>query len=108
MAKKTTTVFYCQECGHESSKWMGQCPACKQWNTFVEEKVNVANSKITPFREAGKPVKISSVSMREEERVHTGIAELDPASASPHFCCRCAGCLPMRAGRFCIYRGRSP
>ncbi len=77
MAKKTTTVFYCQECGHESSKWMGQCPACKQWNTFVEEKVNVANSKITPFREAGKPVKISSVSMREEERVHTGIAELD-------------------------------
>lgn len=77
MAKKTTTVFYCQECGHESSKWMGQCPACKQWNTFVEEKVSVANSKITPFREAGKPVKISSVSMREEERVHTGIAELD-------------------------------
>lgn len=79
MAKKTTTVFFCQECGHESSKWMGQCPACKKWNTFVEEKVNVnvTGSKITPFREAAKPVKIGSISMREEERMHTGIAELD-------------------------------
>lgn len=77
MAKKNTTVFFCQECGHESSKWMGQCPACKKWNTFVEEKVNVASSKITPFREAAKPVKIGSISMREEERMFTGIAELD-------------------------------
>ena len=77
MAKKSTTVFFCQECGHESSKWMGQCPACKKWNTFVEEKVNVTNSKITPFREAAKPVKIGSISMKEEERMYTGIAELD-------------------------------
>lgn len=77
MAKKSTTVFFCQECGHESSKWMGQCPACKKWNTFVEEKVNVVNSKITPFREAAKPVRIGSVSTGEEERVYTGIAELD-------------------------------
>lgn len=82
MAKKSTTVFFCQECGHESSKWMGQCPACKKWNTFVEEKVNITGSgmggaKITPFREAAKPVRIGSVSMREEERMHTGIAELD-------------------------------
>ena len=77
MAKKSTTVFFCQECGYESSKWMGQCPACKKWNSFVEEKVNVTNSKITPFREAAKPVKIGSISMREEERMNTGIAELD-------------------------------
>ncbi|MDE6983151.1 MAG: DNA repair protein RadA, partial [Lachnospiraceae bacterium] len=83
MAKKTTTIFFCQECGHESTKWMGQCPACKKWNTFVEEKVSTAGSgmggsaKITPFREAAKPVMIGSISMREEERVHTGIAELD-------------------------------
>ena len=77
MAKKSTTVFFCHECGHESSKWMGQCPACKKWNTFVEEKVNVTNSKITPFREAAKPVKIGSISMKEEERMYTGIAELD-------------------------------
>jgi len=77
MAKKSTTVFFCQECGYESSKWMGQCPACKKWNSFVEEKVNVTNSKITPFREAAKPVRISAISMREEERINTGIVELD-------------------------------
>lgn len=78
MAKKSTTIFFCQECGHESSKWMGQCPACKKWNTFVEEKVNTtSNTKITPFREAAKPVEIGSISMREEDRMHTGIAELD-------------------------------
>lgn len=78
MAKKNSTVFFCQECGHESSKWMGQCPACKKWNTFVEEKASVTGgSKITPFREAAKPVEIGSVSMQEEERMHTGIAELD-------------------------------
>ncbi len=78
MAKKNSTVFFCQECGHESSKWMGQCPACKKWNTFVEETVSVTGgSKITPFREAAKPVEIGSISMQEEERMHTGIAELD-------------------------------
>lgn len=83
MAKKITTVFFCQECGHESSKWMGQCPACKKWNTFVEEKVSVTGSgmggsaKTTPMREAVKPVEISAISMKEEERVSTGIVELD-------------------------------
>ena len=57
---------------------MGQCPACKKWNTFVEEKVSTAsNTKITPFRETAKPVEIGSISMREEDRMQTGIAELD-------------------------------
>ena len=37
MAKAKKTVFFCQECGYESPKWMGQCPGCRQWNTFVEE-----------------------------------------------------------------------
>ena len=83
MAKKITTVFFCQECGHESSKWMGQCPACKKWNTFVEEKVNVTGSgmggstKTAPMREAAKPIEIGAISMKEEERTSTGIAELD-------------------------------
>ena len=40
MAKGKTTVYFCQECGYESAKWMGQCPACKEWNTFVEETVD--------------------------------------------------------------------
>lgn len=38
MAKKST-IFFCQNCGYESAKWMGQCPACKEWNTLVEETV---------------------------------------------------------------------
>ena len=42
---KQKTVYFCSECGHESSKWMGQCPACKQWNTFVEEKAAPATRK---------------------------------------------------------------
>lgn len=83
MAKKITTVFFCQECGHESSKWMGQCPACKKWNTFVEEKVSVTGSgmggasRTAPVKEAIKPVDIGSISLNDEERMVTGIAELD-------------------------------
>ncbi len=83
MAKKITTVFFCQECGHESSKWMGQCPACKKWNTFVEEKVSVTGSgmggasKTAAVREAPKPVEISAISLNDGERMTTGIAELD-------------------------------
>lgn len=38
MAKKVSTVFVCNECGYESSKWLGKCPSCNAWNTFVEEK----------------------------------------------------------------------
>ena len=41
MAKsKTTTVFFCQNCGYESSKWVGQCPGCKEWNTIIEDVVD--------------------------------------------------------------------
>ncbi|MBP3700925.1 MAG: hypothetical protein J6I64_03455, partial [Lachnospiraceae bacterium] len=36
MAKAKSTIFFCKECGHESAKWLGQCPGCKEWNTFVE------------------------------------------------------------------------
>lgn len=83
MAKKITAVFFCQECGHESSKWMGQCPACKKWNTFVEERISVTGSgmggsvKTAVLKDAPKPVELGSISMHEEERMYTGIAELD-------------------------------
>ena len=39
MAKAKKSVYFCQNCGHEESKWLGQCPMCKEWNTFAEEKV---------------------------------------------------------------------
>ncbi len=83
MAKKITTVFFCQECGYESSKWLGQCPGCKQWNTLVEEKVSVTGSgmggasKTAAVRETPKPVAIGEVSLNDGERMMTGIEELD-------------------------------
>lgn len=82
MAKaKTTTVFYCQSCGYESSKWMGQCPGCKEWNTFVEEKIKAktAGSGITgrTAREEGKPSRLSEIALQDEERMSTHMKELD-------------------------------
>lgn len=81
MAKGKKTVFFCQECGYESPKWMGQCPACRQWNTFVEETVSHQTGKSgtagnihTP---AAEPVSLSQVEITAEERLHTGIRELD-------------------------------
>lgn len=83
MAKKITTVFFCQECGYETSKWMGQCPGCKNWNTLIEEKVSVTGSgmggstKSIALKDAPKPVEISSISMEESDRISTNIEELD-------------------------------
>ena len=80
MAKvKKGTVFFCQECGFESTKWMGQCPGCKAWNSFVEETVStsVVSGKSTVRKEAKEPSVMSSVSLEKEERVLTGIEELD-------------------------------
>ncbi len=82
MAKgKNSTIFFCQNCGYESSKWMGQCPGCKEWNTFVEEVVSTASLKNT-----GKGVglsgratvtALSEVAIQEEDKLKTGIEELD-------------------------------
>ena len=81
MAKAKTTVFFCKECGFESSKWLGQCPACKEWNTLVEEPV----AKKAPAGRTGgisqrvpaKPVKLEEVSIEEQDRIPTGYPELD-------------------------------
>ena len=45
MAKAKKTVFFCQNCGYESAKWMGQCPGCREWNSFVEETVSQGAKK---------------------------------------------------------------
>ncbi len=79
MAKGKTTVFFCQTCGHESSKWMGQCPACKEWNTFVEEiidKKSVGKSKTSSGMEK-KGIPLSKIEMSEDERISTHMKELD-------------------------------
>ncbi len=79
MAKGKTTVYFCQECGFESSKWMGQCPGCKEWNTFVEKTVDkktAGKGKQSIAREA-KVMPLSEIEMTKEERVLTEYKELD-------------------------------
>ena len=79
MAKgKSKTVFFCKDCGFESVKWLGQCPGCHEWNTFVEEPVvkSAAGRERTAIRRK-EPSRLSEVSITEEERTLTGIGELD-------------------------------
>ena len=81
MAKGKTSVFFCQECGYESAKWMGQCPACKEWNTFVEETVDKksisSSGKVKKESKAAQVLPLSAVKSEKEERIVTGIAEFD-------------------------------
>ena len=92
MAKKAKTVFVCQECGYESTKWMGQC-ICGAWNSMVEEKVvdvsaedprrrtsgsrSSASSGSGPSDHAGRPAKLAEIRSGEAERIDTGIGELN-------------------------------
>ena len=84
MAKgKTVTVFFCQNCGYESTKWLGQCPGCREWNTFVEETIdktvlkNTGTGSRRERREASEPCVLSEIAIREENKTLTGIKELD-------------------------------
>lgn len=77
MAKSKKSVFFCQNCGHEESKWLGQCPMCKEWNTFVEEKVVPAKGSVAKQARSAEVVALSSVQTDHEERIKTKIDELD-------------------------------
>lgn len=77
MAKAKRNIFFCQNCGHEESKWLGQCPMCKEWNTFVEEKAASVKSGAVKAVQEAEVVSLNSVSTDEDERVKTGIEELD-------------------------------
>jgi len=88
-----STAFFCSECGNESSKWMGQCPACKAWNTLVEERVVTGASGIGGKRAAQtiggslrgavsdgqrqKPMRLQEIDLVDQNRSRTGIKELD-------------------------------
>lgn len=78
MAKARNTAFFCKECGYESAKWMGQCPACREWNSFVEESI-VKKSGTTVRQEikGAGPVKLSQVDTATENRYSSGFFELD-------------------------------
>ena len=76
MAKmKSATVYFCQNCGYESSKWMGQCPGCREWNTLVEEVVTKAAG--TKAVHMVQPTSLNAISMEEEDKFLTHMSELD-------------------------------
>lgn len=78
---KSKSVFVCNECGYESGKWLGKCPACGSWNTFFEQKiVESKNSSLKAKQEGGKiniPQSLNSYEAKETIRISTGFGELD-------------------------------
>ena len=80
---KSTSRYFCQECGYESAKWLGQCPSCRAWNTFVEEPAVKASPASGFSRNAGtrpprqRPVRVDEIALEKEDRIPTGFQELD-------------------------------
>lgn len=79
---KSKSIFFCQNCGHEESKWLGQCPMCKEWSTFVEEKVSAkALKSVDRGSRSGRGgyevSTLASISTDKEDRLSTNINELD-------------------------------
>ena len=70
---KVKTAYFCQNCGYEAAKWLGRCPSCNEWNTFVEEVVSKSNKEITAFsrssKKESKPLAIHTIERKEEERI---------------------------------------
>ena len=80
--KGTKTVFFCNECGYESPKWVGQCPACRAWNTMTEERVSTSSGSMKSTKEAlnkgeSRIACMDDISLEEEDRIPTGMKELD-------------------------------
>ena len=85
MAKGKKSVFFCQNCGHEEAKWLGQCPGCGEWNTFVEEKIGSGVTKgstqgakaVRELVREAKVIPLNDVTAEDDVRCATGIKELD-------------------------------
>lgn len=78
MKKGKETAFFCKECGYETSKWLGQCPGCKEWNTLVEEPVvKREKGRMIPVGDVPKPTPLKDITADDEERLSTGFSELD-------------------------------
>ena len=80
---KTKSAYFCQSCGYESAKWLGKCPSCNAWNTFVEEVIEKSASKVPSWqtgpdtKRVSKPNKVDQIQSISEERILTGDVELD-------------------------------
>lgn len=73
---KTRTAFFCQNCGAQSPKWMGRCPSCGEWNTYVEEVIQREDSgtgwqKKSDLQQASKPMPLGEISPEPQERINT-------------------------------------
>ncbi len=74
---KVKTIYTCQSCAHTVPKWLGRCPGCGAWDTFLEERSQRAPKRAYISPDAGRPMPISALDISEDARVMTGIAELD-------------------------------
>lgn len=76
---KSKTIFVCNECGNESSKWLGKCPACNSWNSFFEQKVVESKNSSGKAKDSKNniPQKLSSYEATETIRTSTGFGELN-------------------------------
>ena len=74
---KTTTVFVCSNCGNESPKWLGKCPACNEWNTCYEEKISGKISNQKSKKDIKEPTLLKEVKNQDILRTSTGFVELD-------------------------------
>jgi DNA repair protein RadA/Sms len=67
---KTKKAYFCQQCGYESAKWLGKCPSCGEWNTFVEETITKpSSSQVITGKSSSKPVRINDISIEEHNRI---------------------------------------
>lgn len=77
---KVKSAFFCQNCGHETSKWLGKCPSCSEWNTFVEEVISAQVPQVVAFsrsERAAKPQSLQEIEKHEHPRIMLGDSELD-------------------------------
>ncbi|MDE7108517.1 MAG: DNA repair protein RadA, partial [Muribaculaceae bacterium] len=79
MATKTKTLYFCQSCGYESPKWLGKCPSCGEWNSFVEEKVKASKQGLKTSRSKidTEPLRLSEIQTLEEPRINMPSGELN-------------------------------
>lgn len=81
MASKSKTAYLCSSCGYDSPKWLGRCPACGEWNTFVEERIPAKSKSIGKTRgrlvESSSPVKLSDIEITDQQRLHMPSEELN-------------------------------
>lgn len=76
--EKIKTVFFCQNCGHQSPKWLGKCPGCGQWNQFVEEELRASKAAApSDYRLNSSPTPINSIVLEDMERLRIGLEEMD-------------------------------